>query len=164
MLRSRATTIFTPKKRRQTNLTTRCHPPSSNTYLLPFTELICRELSREHLTSPSPASLAPHLPQNLPKAHNVLAGHTGKLSPSRSKAWWRRRRESKRRAAGNKQNDQQPTAIYKHCDPHVSYHRIRPFLASSKNIADAGVLNGVIDEDGSGTETYHQYGGGSDAQ
>ncbi|MCJ1341002.1 hypothetical protein MMC09_006298 [Bachmanniomyces sp. S44760] len=54
--------------------------------------------------------------------------------------------------------------MYENCDPHVFYHRIRPFLAGSKNMADAGLPNGVIYEDGSGTETYSQYGGGSNAQ
>lgn len=54
--------------------------------------------------------------------------------------------------------------MYENCDPHVFYHRIRPFLAGSKNMADAGLPNGVIYEDGSGQERYHQYGGGSNAQ
>jgi indoleamine 2,3-dioxygenase len=50
------------------------------------------------------------------------------------------------------------------CDPTVFYHRIRPFLAGSKNMAEAGLPHGVIYEDGSGTETYRQYSGGSNAQ
>lgn len=54
--------------------------------------------------------------------------------------------------------------MYENCDPHIFYHRIRPFLAGSKNMADAGLPNGVIYEDGSGRETYNQYGGGSNAQ
>lgn len=54
--------------------------------------------------------------------------------------------------------------MYESCDPHVFYHRIRPFLAGSKNMADAGLPNGVIYEDGSGIEFYRQYGGGSNAQ
>lgn len=54
--------------------------------------------------------------------------------------------------------------MYENCDPHIFYHRIRPFLAGSKNMADAGLPNGVIYEDGSGQETYRQYGGGSNAQ
>ncbi|KAI4154984.1 MAG: hypothetical protein LQ340_001293 [Diploschistes diacapsis] len=54
--------------------------------------------------------------------------------------------------------------MYEHCDPHVFYHRIRPFLAGSKNMADAGLPNGVIYQDGSGAEKYRQYGGGSNAQ
>ncbi|KAI9715364.1 MAG: hypothetical protein M1812_006009 [Candelaria pacifica] len=54
--------------------------------------------------------------------------------------------------------------MYENCDPHVFYHRIRPFLAGSKNMGDAGLPNGVIYDDGSGQETYRQYGGGSNAQ
>lgn len=50
------------------------------------------------------------------------------------------------------------------CDPIIFYNRIRPFLAGSKNMAEAGLPNGVIYEDGSGTETYQQYSGGSNAQ
>ena len=56
------------------------------------------------------------------------------------------------------------TRMYESCDPHVFYHRIRPFLAGSKNMAEAGLPNGVIYEDGSGQEPYRQYGGGSNAQ
>ncbi|MCJ1318137.1 hypothetical protein MMC15_003464 [Xylographa vitiligo] len=56
------------------------------------------------------------------------------------------------------------TRMYENCDAHVFYHRIRPFLAGSKNMADAGLPNGVIYEDGSGKEEYKQYGGGSNAQ
>lgn len=54
--------------------------------------------------------------------------------------------------------------MYESCDPHIFYHRIRPFLAGSKNMADAGLPNGVIFEDGTGVESYRQYGGGSNAQ
>lgn len=54
--------------------------------------------------------------------------------------------------------------MHESCDPHVFYNHIRPFLAGSKNMADAGLPNGVIYEDGSGTEKYRQYSGGSNAQ
>ncbi|KAL2149014.1 hypothetical protein VTH82DRAFT_1700 [Thermothelomyces myriococcoides] len=54
--------------------------------------------------------------------------------------------------------------MHENCDPHIFYHRIRPFLAGSKNMAEAGLPHGVIYEDGSGTETYRQYAGGSNAQ
>ena len=54
--------------------------------------------------------------------------------------------------------------MYENCDPHVFYHRIRPFLAGSKNMADAGLPNGVMYEDGSGKEKYRHYAGGSNAQ
>ncbi|KAH8902361.1 Indoleamine 2,3-dioxygenase [Coniochaeta sp. PMI_546] len=50
------------------------------------------------------------------------------------------------------------------CDPTIFYHRIRPFLAGSKNMAEAGLPHGVIYEDGTGTEEYRQYSGGSNAQ
>lgn len=54
--------------------------------------------------------------------------------------------------------------MHESCDPQVFYNRIRPFLAGSKNMAEAGLASGVIYEDGSGTETYRQYSGGSNAQ
>ncbi len=56
------------------------------------------------------------------------------------------------------------TKMYENCDPHVFYHRIRPFLAGSKNMADAGLPNGVVFDTGVGNEPYRQYGGGSNAQ
>lgn len=54
--------------------------------------------------------------------------------------------------------------MYENCDPHVFYHRIRPFLAGSKNMADAGLPKGVIFDTGSSNDQYVQYGGGSNAQ
>lgn len=54
--------------------------------------------------------------------------------------------------------------MYENCDPHVFYHRIRPFLAGSKNMGDAGLPRGVIFDTGSGHDQYCQYGGGSNAQ
>ncbi|KAK3682847.1 Indoleamine 2,3-dioxygenase [Podospora appendiculata] len=54
--------------------------------------------------------------------------------------------------------------MHESCDPVIFYNRIRPFLAGSKNMAEAGLPNGVLYEDGSGTETYRQYAGGSNAQ
>ncbi|PNY23186.1 Indoleamine 2,3-dioxygenase [Tolypocladium capitatum] len=54
--------------------------------------------------------------------------------------------------------------MHENCDPVVFYHRIRPFLAGSKNMAEAGLPAGVVYEDGSGTETHRQYSGGSNAQ
>ena len=56
------------------------------------------------------------------------------------------------------------TKMYDHCDTHVFYHKIRPFLAGSKNMAEAGLPNGVIYDTGRGDEPYRQYGGGSNAQ
>jgi len=54
--------------------------------------------------------------------------------------------------------------IHENCDPTIFYNRVRPFLAGSKNMAEAGLPLGVIYEDGTGTETYRQYSGGSNAQ
>lgn len=54
--------------------------------------------------------------------------------------------------------------MHESCDPQVFYHRIRPFLAGSKNMAEAGLPDGVIYEDGSGVDVYRQYSGGSNAQ
>lgn len=54
--------------------------------------------------------------------------------------------------------------MHESCNPTVFYHRIRPFLAGSKNMADAGLPNGVVYEDGTGNEPYQQYAGGSNAQ
>ena len=54
--------------------------------------------------------------------------------------------------------------MYEHCDPHIFYHRIRPYLAGSKNMGDAGLPRGLLYDDGSGKGEYRQYGGGSNAQ
>ncbi|EOD48702.1 putative indoleamine -dioxygenase subfamily protein [Neofusicoccum parvum UCRNP2] len=55
--------------------------------------------------------------------------------------------------------------MYENCDPHVFYHRIRPYLAGSKNMADAGLPNGVVFDDGtSEPQHYVQFSGGSNAQ
>ena len=54
--------------------------------------------------------------------------------------------------------------MYENCDPHVFYHRIRPFLAGSKNMTEAGLPNGVVFDTGSTRDTFVQYGGGSNAQ
>ncbi|KIH86891.1 indoleamine 2,3-dioxygenase [Sporothrix brasiliensis 5110] len=57
--------------------------------------------------------------------------------------------------------------LHEQCDPTVFYHRIRPFLAGSKNMADAGLPLGVIYDDGRGDgedQEYRQYSGGSNAQ
>jgi indoleamine 2,3-dioxygenase len=54
--------------------------------------------------------------------------------------------------------------MYENCDPHVFYHRIRPLLAGSKNMAEAGLPNGVIFDTESPDDEYVQYSGGSNAQ
>lgn len=58
------------------------------------------------------------------------------------------------------------TRMYDECDPHIFYHRIRPFLAGSKNMGDAGLPNGVIFDDGGPINKQHyvQFAGGSNAQ
>jgi indoleamine 2,3-dioxygenase len=50
------------------------------------------------------------------------------------------------------------------CDPYIFYHRIRPFLAGSKNMGDAGLPRGLLYDEGGGKQNYRQYGGGSNAQ
>ena len=54
--------------------------------------------------------------------------------------------------------------MYESCDPHVFYHRIRPYLAGSKNMKEAGLPNGVFYDEGNGCGTWRQYSGGSNAQ
>ncbi|OTB02772.1 hypothetical protein M426DRAFT_61643 [Hypoxylon sp. CI-4A] len=54
--------------------------------------------------------------------------------------------------------------MHESCDPGFFYRRIRTFLAGSKNMAEAGLPNGVIYDDGSGKSEYVQYSGPSNAQ
>jgi indoleamine 2,3-dioxygenase len=54
--------------------------------------------------------------------------------------------------------------MYERCDPHFFYHRLRPFLAGSKNVSRAGLPHGVVFDDGSGRLQSVQYSGGSNAQ
>ncbi|CAK7269865.1 Indoleamine 2,3-dioxygenase [Sporothrix epigloea] len=61
--------------------------------------------------------------------------------------------------------------LHERCEPTVFYHRIRPYLAGSKNMTDAGLPHGVIYDEGNGSGTaaagepvYRQYSGGSNAQ
>lgn len=54
--------------------------------------------------------------------------------------------------------------MYDSCDPHIFYHRIRPYLAGGKNMAASGLPNGVKFDDGSGTQPYVKLSGGSNAQ
>lgn len=56
--------------------------------------------------------------------------------------------------------------MHDNCDPHVFYNRIRPFLAGSKNMAEAGLPNGVIFDNGGpvNKQRYVQFSGGSNAQ
>ncbi|KAE8151844.1 Indoleamine 2,3-dioxygenase [Aspergillus avenaceus] len=50
------------------------------------------------------------------------------------------------------------------CQPHIFYHQIRPFLNGSKNAAEAGLPQGIIYDDGTGSQGYRCYYGGSNAQ
>ncbi|PHH92685.1 hypothetical protein CDD83_6103 [Cordyceps sp. RAO-2017] len=55
--------------------------------------------------------------------------------------------------------------MHESCDPVIFYHRIRPFLAGSKNMAEAGLPRGVrYDDGGPDAHAYRQYSGGSNAQ
>ncbi|KAF3907619.1 Myoglobin [Arthrobotrys entomopaga] len=54
--------------------------------------------------------------------------------------------------------------MYENCDPHIFYSRIRPYLAGSKNMAEAGLPRGVKYLDGTGNEDFRHYSGGSNAQ
>jgi indoleamine 2,3-dioxygenase len=51
-----------------------------------------------------------------------------------------------------------------HCRPAVFYHRIRPFLAGSKNMAAAGLPNGVFYDEGEKGGEWRQLRGGSNGQ
>lgn len=51
-----------------------------------------------------------------------------------------------------------------HCSPEVFYDEIRPFFAGSKDMALAGLPNGVFYEEGDGKGEWRQYSGGSNAQ
>ena len=53
-----------------------------------------------------------------------------------------------------------------HCDPRVFYHRIRPFLAGGRNMAAAGLPQGVIFDDGGPMHRQRRVrcSGGSNAQ
>ncbi|KAI0204091.1 Indoleamine 2,3-dioxygenase [Astrocystis sublimbata] len=50
------------------------------------------------------------------------------------------------------------------CDPMVFYHKLRPFLAGSKNMAAAGLPNGVFYDEGDGKGQWRELRGGSNAQ
>ncbi|GAB1321010.1 hypothetical protein MFIFM68171_11220 [Madurella fahalii] len=50
------------------------------------------------------------------------------------------------------------------CNPSVFYHRIRPFLAGSKNMASAGLPCGVFYDEGHGKGQWRQLRGGSNGQ
>lgn len=54
--------------------------------------------------------------------------------------------------------------MYERNRPIVFYHQIRPLLAGSKNMAGAGLPNGVFYDVGDGKGDWRQYSGGSNAQ
>ncbi|KAI0189853.1 indoleamine 2,3-dioxygenase [Astrocystis sublimbata] len=54
--------------------------------------------------------------------------------------------------------------MHENCDPGFFYRRIRTFLAGSKNMAEAGLPQGVIYDDGTGAVDYVQHSGPSNAQ
>ena len=54
--------------------------------------------------------------------------------------------------------------MHERCDPMTFYHRIRPFLAGSKNAEHAGLPNGVFYDEGDGKGTWQQLRGGSNGQ
>ncbi|KAF6803541.1 indoleamine -dioxygenase pyrrole -dioxygenase [Colletotrichum sojae] len=54
--------------------------------------------------------------------------------------------------------------MYEHCDPMVFFYEIRPFLAGSKNMAAAGLPNGVFYDEGEGRGSWQQLRGGSNGQ
>ena len=54
--------------------------------------------------------------------------------------------------------------MYEKCSPEIFYHQIRPFLSGSRNMASAGLPNGVFYEEGNGNGQWRQYYGGSNAQ
>ncbi|ROV90066.1 hypothetical protein VSDG_08367 [Cytospora chrysosperma] len=50
------------------------------------------------------------------------------------------------------------------CDPMVFYHKIRPFLAGSKNMSAAGLPRGLFYDEGDGQGSWQQWRGGSNGQ
>ncbi|KAG9254791.1 Indoleamine 2,3-dioxygenase [Emericellopsis atlantica] len=54
--------------------------------------------------------------------------------------------------------------MYERCDPMTFYHKIRPFLAGSKNMAAAGLPKGVFYDEGNGEGEWRQLRGGSNGQ
>ena len=54
--------------------------------------------------------------------------------------------------------------MYERCDPMTFYHRIRPFLAGSKNMASAGLPRGLFYDEGDGKGQWRELRGGSNGQ
>ncbi|KAL7786834.1 indoleamine 2,3-dioxygenase [Trichoderma afarasin] len=53
---------------------------------------------------------------------------------------------------------------YERCDPMAFYHRVRPFLAGSKNMGAAGLPRGVLYDEGDGKGQWWRLQGGSNGQ
>ncbi|GAB7359183.1 hypothetical protein MBLNU230_g5250t1 [Neophaeotheca triangularis] len=56
------------------------------------------------------------------------------------------------------------TRMYEQCDPEEFFHRVRPFLAGSKGMAEAGLPNGVFYDTGDGQGEWKKLRGGSNGQ
>lgn len=54
--------------------------------------------------------------------------------------------------------------MYEECDPMTFYHDIRPLMAGTKNMAAAGLPNGVFYDEGDGKGQWRQLRGGSNGQ
>lgn len=54
--------------------------------------------------------------------------------------------------------------MHEKCAPAVFFYQLRPFFAGSKNMAAAGLPDGVFYDVGEGKGEWHQYSGGSNAQ
>lgn len=54
--------------------------------------------------------------------------------------------------------------MYEKNRPAVFFHLLRPYLAGSKNMASAGLPNGLFFDQGNGKGEWLQYSGGSNAQ
>ncbi|KAH0526635.1 hypothetical protein TsFJ059_009936 [Trichoderma semiorbis] len=54
--------------------------------------------------------------------------------------------------------------MYEKCDPMTFYHRVRSFLAGSKNMAAAGLPRGLFYNEGDGKGRWRQLQGGSNGQ
>lgn len=54
--------------------------------------------------------------------------------------------------------------MYEKCRPAVFFHQLRPYLAGSKNMALAGLPNGLFYDIGDEKGEWRQYSGGSNAQ
>ncbi|KAL6800066.1 indoleamine 2,3-dioxygenase [Trichoderma sp. SZMC 28012] len=54
--------------------------------------------------------------------------------------------------------------MHEKCDPMTFYHRVRPFLAGSKNMGAAGLPRGIFYDEGEGKGQWRQLQGGSNGQ